>query len=939
MKTKKLYVSTTNKPITRAKIWKLMADDFAYHWMDEKWFLLKTETKLLRISRMPESEEVFLDVFLEESQRDPGNLAIVARAPRRDTVVEIRKEMDPKIGAVLAISLAAAVCGQQKQFSLKEEGFFFGNSLIVDLSHTKFLTDFLSADKEEFLKTEERLADEKDRVFESSLMPLYREHWSHFSDHGSEGTAERICSVTDTLFGREEMKEILRKLNELDEQIIPYHVHYTENLKADQAKLRAWNQLYQDFLEDILEADETAETNFMNLYQPPFYELMSLAALGHQNGAESLFAPLTSLKEQKRNLLIYRLNGTVSPAFPDLIRLLRTLSGKPALPADLKSFEQRSRFLDLLKEMSLESMETRTENLEQAAPWLLNLLLTDFPEDNRLEVKQVLMALASVVALSVHNQRDADMADAASGNSALQNTSAWHHFLHTDWSEVLGEPALMAAALTACCFSIFADSAVRDFGTMAAIRFFEILQEPERLQRPLTVTEMIMLKILCSYVADLLTRGENRFWFIYTDQKQFDDEQLGQPGILCKAILDWMEKYASLHDLGLLFDSYPVFWSLVHGEYPDPEETEKFQNLFTDWARKNPQIRRQEMLQIRLIPVFQPDPVLVSSQGVDYIFLSALEMIQADLPVNQIPGGIQFDMNLLCQSLRLLGKGLHSIPAMTFDKIIYSLNFQWDLIQSALDVQESFGGKGSGPLDGPAVLFHRYCKTRIAVLTEALFPVVDLINSGSSAGTVMAVQVSRILDWFMEPEITGRLNSEEKMEVIEASYYLGRGLTSLNFCDQAEIYLRFTESVLLQKMAMDEQLSIKQMSLLIDTQVALIINAVQSGSEESRAEAAAKLIRFLEMEQKKGRKRDSRSFLHLLNAYKELAAIQPYQELIKETTAVLLQTEKAQKNQFTIETIDDSLVHQFLQGTMLNLMEAASASRIMKQPNTCRKNW
>ena len=140
-------------------------------------------------------------------------------------------------------------------------------------------------------------------------------------------------------------------------------------------------------------------------------------------------------------------------------------------------------------------------------------------------------------------------------------------------------------------------------------------------------------------------------------------------------------------------------------------------------------------------------------------------------------------------------------------------------------------------------------------------------------------------------------------------------------------------------MAMDEQLSIKQMSLLIDTQVALIINAVQSGSEESRAEAAAKLIRFLEMEQKKGRKRDSRSFLHLLNAYKELAAIQPDQELIKETTAVLLQTEKAQKNQFTIETIDDSLVHQFLQGTMLNLMEAASASRIMKQPNTCRKNW
>ena len=120
MKMKKLYVSTTHKPVTRAKIWKLMADEFASHWMNDKWFLLRTETKLVRTSGLPDSEERILEVFLEESQRDPGNLAIVARSPQRDTVLEIRKEMDPKIGAVLAISLCAALSGQLGQFSLKE---------------------------------------------------------------------------------------------------------------------------------------------------------------------------------------------------------------------------------------------------------------------------------------------------------------------------------------------------------------------------------------------------------------------------------------------------------------------------------------------------------------------------------------------------------------------------------------------------------------------------------------------------------------------------------------------------------------------------------------------------------------------------------------------------------------------------------------------------
>lgn len=929
MKMKKLYVSTTHKPVTRAKIWKLMADEFASHWMNDKWFLLRTETKLVRTSGLPDSEERILEVFLEESQRDPGNLAIVARSPQRDTVLEIRKEMDPKIGAVLAISLCAALSGQLGQFSLKETGFFYGDSLIADLSNTEFLGDFLSSGRESFLKYEERMAAEKDRIIESSLMPLYRDHWSHFSEHGPEGTAERISTVTDVLFSREEMKKILRTLNELDEQIIPVHELNTEYLRADQAKLRAWNQLYQCFMNEVLEADETAETNIMNLFQPPFHELISLTSLDHQNSDEDASSALTYLKTQKRNLLIYRLNGEISPDYPVLIRILRILSEEPVFPDPLKGFEQRSQFLDLLKEMSMESMETGTANLEQAAfLGLLNLLLSDLPEDHELREKQVLIGLASAVALTIHNQEKAEITDDWSGYSALQDSSSFRDILHMDWPGVPDETVLTITALTAvtlmdCYFSSFGNDELFNFAQVAAIRFFEVLQEPERLQKPLSETEMVMFRFFFIFFTGLISEGKDRFWFIYSDQKPFDDELSGLSRRLCRTILDWMEKYASLHGLGMMYISYPIFWSLVHGEHPDPKDTDKFQNLFTDWARKNPVLRREEMLQIRLIPVFQPDPVLVSSHGVDYIFLSALEMIQADLPVKPIPGGIRFDMNLLNQSVRLLGKGLHFVPVLTFDKIIYSLNFQWDLMRSEHDLPDVLNGKGSHPLDGRTVQFDPYCKIRDAVLSQALFPMLDQIKTGSSAGTLMAVQVSRILEWFMQPEIIGRLNSKKKMNVIGSSYYLGEALTNLNFCEQAEKHLRFTESVLQQMMSVNQQLSEMQMNLLIDTQNALIRNAVKSGSERSREEAASKLIRFIEMDQKKGKRRNIRSFIFLLNAFAELTFIKPDPELIKKATAVLLQTEEVQKYQFINEAIDGFVVHQFLQETLQNLIEAA----------------
>lgn len=918
MKTKTLYISTTEKPITREKIWKLMADEFSNtkRWNDETWFLVQTENRLLRTGRRPDPQEIVIEVFLEQSQRDPANWSVVLRDPLRDTVLEIRKSSNFQIASLSALSLIAAFYGQLEQFSLQEDGFCFGHCVLLDLSGCEFLKQFNPEEEKNAKKKEADLTAQRDWIMSSVLMPLYRREWQKAAQNTQHNPQEQAAAVSQALFLREDVQEAIKALRNLDLQLISVNQQRRGYEITAEMKLRAWNCLYQNWMEDVQKADEAAEMSFLYLFDPDFEKLMVFADLQELEPEQENEG--RRLKKMLADLQIYRLNGKFNEIFVILMEFLKVIAEEQCFPLQLHNPEVMRKFLKIVLELTAESLEAGIEKIRQPDGLrLLRTFLTDLPEDEYLRSLQVLTGLAAAAALVRFD--DGPGFPDQELNPLSENIDLVRTAFETDLPTAMKQPAVYLLALWTSEFFSIQNRKLASVNRETAFRFFRTLQTPEKLAKPLTAPDQVAVAAYCLLLNECRLDHHQAFAFLYPDSKTDSlNRNLEQNDReLCRCILAWMEKYASIHGLDGLQDVYPIYWSVLYGETPDREAQVRFQNLFTAWTGKNTQAARKKMSFIRLAAAVRPAGSLDSSDGTDYLFQASLEMLLADFPDASSPRYTEDSLRAVIFARHLLEKGVFSVPCRIYEKALVSLNSAWSALKEKEWQPVIPGVPGAGAETDGSSAFQEYCDVRLDILRAAVLAIRNLVSEDSEYRIDMMVLAGELLDWFLQEGMIERLNDADAESVAVISYLLGKETSLLGWCLQAEKYLRFAESVLLAKSSRGLELTEMQRKFLIQTEIWRSMNAEKTDSPEMRTRAASTALSLIDAERNESRKLDMISFVQSLGAAQALAEGQPDEKNLQRAVRELMELDRRTSGQ------RDFRIHKILMEGFQSLIEVA----------------
>lgn len=873
---KLIYVTTTNENELNAETWKWMADHFKNEWMNHEFFLVQTEDEL-RSASLPKPEEAVLELILEESPDHDDCNCLVLRDERADYVLEIKKETPPAICSMLCISLLAAARNQLDEFELTEKGFCLDDMVVVNLAGTEFDQYLRGRSRDEHLNLLGELTASRTQIVEQDLIPAYEAVKQQLLNGKPVKDRDTAVQIAEAVF--ENSQNTLARLNEIETELQDLAIRTTMQQARINKKLRAWNLLFHTVMKRVMQGDEEAEKFVALLFEPRLTGLNEQLKEDYQLVVTDSNSP-DIMKKQLQFLLSLRLSNEQHEMYEKFIR--DKIFGKDLsfLRDDDETLKRRL-YLALIDEAILETLENREFALEYRKTDLdsaqmhtaLEALLQDLPEDPEEAILQVMsgLGLSYVLASTAYGYPMSPEVVAPASRMGIRLFLEAMENRKIDLDEHL---VLIATALSALLMYEDEHLSWREQAIDYTDRLFLELTASSRLEKPLSPTELTALSWLCfHFFRSLNLENGNEQSAAFNNMLSL--EEIRERQVITLPVLNWIEKYASIHGLQGLASPYEDLWFFSHEQTASREERQTFLSLLNRWAVSNPADATDLMTRSLIRLAWMPEPIYSFEGEPDLIFQIALQQM---LEIAELDGtSMYWQGKKLTEFYPFFGSiGLACVPTLGYEKMIRLFD-KADPEEVDIRFPEDAGPGGNLTLrdleldeleaDLQNSLFLDYSTHRLHEALAALQTTRELTQSNKSKAPGMAVQAARLFNWFMKPNNFAQLSIEDQGHAAQIGYDLGELFMEFRQLDLAVDYLGWTRDVL-DHLDEEQELSDLQKEILLECRYNLLLIAMELKDTTQSNQEASRLLELLSMDKEDASQRNLReNYLYVFCLY------------------------------------------------------------------------